>query len=268
MLRYFQIIVLFVYGYITAQEKKIETVYFEFDKYDLKEEQKQVIHDFLAKRDTANIESIEIYGYCDDRGSDDYNYKLSINRVNTVRDILVLNGFTRSKIVILEGKGRVVLDDYTIDNLSDVRSKNRRVDLLFIKRNRFGKGLYHSFQEGHKVGDKIFLESVFFKMGSSKLSPESRKELDNIVKLLKKNTNIEFEIRGHVCCTPNYFYDAVDRDTKERKLSYNRARNVYRYLAYRGISGFRMTYKGLGNRYPQGRGEAFDRRVEFFITKI
>jgi outer membrane protein OmpA-like peptidoglycan-associated protein len=35
---------------------------------------------FYDKVDTSSIESIQIYGYCDDRGTADYNYKLSEQR--------------------------------------------------------------------------------------------------------------------------------------------------------------------------------------------
>jgi outer membrane protein OmpA-like peptidoglycan-associated protein len=37
------------------------------------------ILDFMIRVDTSSIESIQIYGYCDDRGTD-YNYKLSEQR--------------------------------------------------------------------------------------------------------------------------------------------------------------------------------------------
>jgi hypothetical protein len=65
-------------------------------------------------------------------------------------------------------------------------------------------------------------------MGSSKLNYQSKQELN-------KNSNdankaIEFEIIGHVCCTPSYYLDAVDRETKERRLSVNRAKSVFLYL--------------------------------------
>jgi hypothetical protein len=29
-----------------------------------------------------------------------------------------------------------------------------------------------------------------------------------------------------------------------------------------------MTYKGCGNKFPLGKGEDVDRRVEFLITKV
>ena len=51
--------------------------------------------------------------------------------------------------------------------------------------------------------------------------------------------------------------DAIDEDTHERKLSLNRARNVYKYLISKNISPQRMTYKGCGNKFPLGKGEAF-----------
>ncbi|GGA69021.1 membrane protein [Flavobacterium palustre] len=257
----------FCFG-LFAQEKKISTVYFEFDKSNIDAVQQQMLVDFVSKIDTATVETIQIYGYCDDRGNNDYNLKLSQNRVNSVKSILVANRFNKSKIVIVEGKGRVLLDDYSGGSLEDIRSKNRRVDLLIVKKNSFGKGIYTSFQDKHEVGDRIFLENIFFELGSSKLTVASQKELDRIAEILQKNKKIEFEIRGHVCCTPDYYKDAIDRATKERKLSLNRAKSVFMYLISKNVSSLRMIYKGLGNQFPLGRGDEFDRRVEFLITKI
>jgi outer membrane protein OmpA-like peptidoglycan-associated protein len=255
------------FGAAFAQEKKIGTVYFDFDKYTIDAIQEQIIVDFVRELDTTQLESIQIYGYCDDRGNNDYNIKLSENRVNAVKAILVANGFNKSKIVIIEGKGRILVDNYSGGSLADIRSKNRRVDLFIVKKNSFGKGIYNSFQDHHEVGDRIYLENIFFELGSSNLTLSSQKELDRIAGILQKNKNIEFEIRGHVCCTPDYYKDAIDRATKERKLSLNRAKNVFKYLISRNVSSLRMDFKGLGNQFPLGKGDEYDRRVEFLITK-
>jgi outer membrane protein OmpA-like peptidoglycan-associated protein len=48
--------------------------------------------------------SIQIYGYCDDRGTADYNYKLSEQRVLTIQSLLTSIGFNKNKILIIEGK--------------------------------------------------------------------------------------------------------------------------------------------------------------------
>jgi outer membrane protein OmpA-like peptidoglycan-associated protein len=268
MLHYFKILALISFGYLTAQEKKIETVYFDFDKYSLEAEQEQIILDFVSQADSSAIESVQIYGYCDDRGNYDYNYKLSEDRVNTVRNILTSHGFNKNKIVIIEGMGRVLLTDDILENLAEIRSKNRRVDLLLVQKNSFGKGIYNSIQEKHIVGDRIYFENILFHLGSSDLSLNSKKELDKIAVLLQKNKNIEFEIRGHVCCTPSYYNDAIDRATNERKLSLNRAKTVFWYLISQNVNSLRMTYKGCGNNFPLEKGDDVDRRVEFLITKI
>mgnify|MGYP003644792544 CR=1 FL=1 len=268
MLNYLKLITLLSFGCLFAQEKKVETIYFDFDKYSIDSQQEQAILDFVIKADTTVIESIQIYGYCDDRGNNDYNYKLSEDRVCTVKAVLTSHGFNKNKIVIIEGKGRVIITEDVFENLAEIRSKNRRVDLLIVKKNSFGKGIYNSIQEKHSVGDRIYFENILFQLGSSELSSNSKKELDKIAEQLQKNKNIEFEIRGHVCCTPSYYYDAIDRSTNERKLSLNRAKTVFWYLISKNVNSLRMTYKGCGNKFPLGKGEEVDRRVEFLITKI
>lgn len=261
-------LILFSYYTVNAQQKPVETIYFEFDKYDLTDKQIIVVSNFIKNIDTSKVESIQIYGYCDDRGNDEYNFRLSNNRANTIQDLLIKKGFNQSKIVILEGKGRVVVKADTIENLYETRLRNRRVDLIVVKKNSFGKGIHTSFKDKLKVGDKVCLESILFEIGSAKLTPNSKKELDKIATTLQDHRNLNFEIRGHVCCTPEIYSDGIDRATKERRLSWNRAKTVFHYLMSKKVSKSRMTYIGCGNRYPLGRGDTYDRRVEFVITKI
>ncbi|MFH6997846.1 OmpA family protein [Flavobacterium sp. FlaQc-57] len=259
---------LFIIYNLSAQQKPIETIYFEFDKFDLTPNQSEVVTHFIKTIDSSKVESIQIYGYCDDRGTDEYNFRLSNNRANTIQNLLVSAGFNQSKIVILEGKGRIVVRPDTIENLHETRLRNRRVDLIVVKKNSYGKGIYNSFTDKVKVGDKIFLENILFDIGSAKLTTNSKRELDKIATALQNQKNIEFEIRGHVCCTPEIYSDGIDKDTKERRLSWNRAKTVFYYLSSKKISKNRMTYQGCGNKYPLGKGDNLDRRVEFLITKI
>ncbi|MDX6190405.1 OmpA family protein [Flavobacterium sp. Fl-318] len=258
----------FIFIHLSAQKKPVETVYFDFDKFDLTEKQTDVITKFIKTIDTSKIESVQIYGYCDDRGNDEYNFRLSNNRVNTIQKLLIENGFNQSKIIILEGKGRVIIKPDTVENLHETRSQNRRVDLIAVKKNSFGKGIHTSFKNRLKVGDKIYLDNILFDLGSSKLTNNSKKELDKIAKILEQKKTLEFEIRGHVCCTPEIYSDGIDKVTKERRLSWNRAKTVFIYLMDRKISKSRMTYQGCGNKYPLGKGDNLDRRVEFVITKV
>jgi len=248
---------------LSAQENSFQSVYFEFDKFDLNKTQINSINDIVKSVGFSQYDAIQIYGYCDDRGSEAYNYKLSEKRVATVQNILLSNGVPLRKIFILEGRGRVVLDKDTVKNLEKTRYKNRRVDLIFIK-----KKVYNSFPENPKVGDLIVLNKISFEMGSSVLSIKAKRELDLLVLQLKKHKTLHFEIKGHVCCTSSKNSDAIDNNTQKNNLSINRAKNVFDYFRAKGISPYRMTYKGYGNQFPLGKGDSLDRRVELVVTHL
>lgn len=258
-----QILILLGFGFLTAQENAVQSVYFEFDKFALNKSQINTIINLINSPDFKQFEAIQLYGYCDDRGSEEYNDKLSNKRVDFVQQFLISKGISQNKIYICEGRGKVELDKNYEKNLKEFRDKNRRVDLIFVK-----KALYTSFPENPKVGDKIILERIVFEMGSSELSSAAKKELDKTVLILKKHKTVRFEIRGHVCCTSSKYKDAIDNETQNRDLSENRAKNVFLYFRSKGINPYRMPYKGYGNQFPLGLEDAQDRRVELKITQL
>jgi outer membrane protein OmpA-like peptidoglycan-associated protein len=259
----FQILILFYFSWLTAQENSVQPVYFDLDKSVLSQVDIQQMEKSFETIDFSTCKSIRLYGYCDDRGSIEYNDKLSKSRVTYIQKILISKGAEPKKIFIAEGRGEVTLETDTPNNLEEIRYKNRRVDIIFEK----GRD-YYTFPDVPKVGDNIVLDRVTFDMGSSALSFNAKKELDRIVLLLKKHSTLRFEIKGHVCCTSNKFADAIDEETQDRDLSGNRAKNVFMYLRSKGISPYRMSYKGYGNRFPLGKEESQDRRVELYITQL
>lgn len=270
MMRILQLLPLLSCLMLMAQEEKVQSVYFEFNKYTLDEKQGQAVVDFIKNTDSTRIESIEIFGYTDDVGKDAYNFKLSTQRANTIQEKLNKSGIKNKVIVTIEGKGRILIDDDLLENLPEKRSKNRRVDIV-LNLKPLPKielpGFYTSLQKKHIVGDHIYLENLLFERGSSKLTIEAKNQLDKLAKLLLKYKSLEFEIQGHVCCTPPYQKEAIDRETRKRNLSSNRAESVYKYLVFKKIDKKRMTFKGYGNSVPLGKGSEYDRRVELVITK-
>lgn len=272
MFRLIKILPLFIFGMLSAQEEVVHSVYFETAKFGISDAKVEEITKFVTEVDSARIESISIYGYCDDRGKEDYNFKLSNNRADAVKDKIVESGVKSKIIVTIEGRGRVLIED-DIDNLSEVRSKNRRVDIVMnFKEIPIEKlelpGVYSDIRKTHVIGDRIYLEKILFEKGSSKLTLKSKIELDRMARALHRYKNLEFEIQGHVCCTPPFHKEAIDKHTKKRKLSVNRAEAVFKYLAFKKIDKKRMTFKGYGNTQPMGNGADLDRRVELVITKI
>jgi outer membrane protein OmpA-like peptidoglycan-associated protein len=260
MKSHLQILLLLCFGWLSAQENTVQSVYFEFDKYTLEANKLATI---INTNDVSKYESIQLYGYCDDRGTVDYNNKLSKKRVDFVQQFLISKGVSQNKIYICEGRGKVDLDTNSEKKLKEFRDKNRRVDLIFVK-----KAFYTSFPENPKVGDKIVLDRIIFEMGSSELSSNAKKELDKTVLILNKHKKVRFEIRGHVCCTSSKYKDAIDNETQNRDLSENRAKNVFLYFRSKGINPYRMPYKGYGNQFPLGLEDEQDRRVELKITQL
>lgn len=271
MIKFLKYIPFLILGLAYGQEEAVKSVYFEFDKFSLDEKQTKEVVDFIKNTDSTRIESVEIFGYTDDIGKDDYNFKLSTNRATTIVNALTENGVKSKIIITIEGKGKILIDDDVLDNLPEKRSKNRRVDVV-LNLKELPKlvlpGFYNMLKKDHVVGDHIYLENILFEKGSSKLLERAMAELDRVALLTLRYKNIEFEIQGHVCCTPLNQKDAIDKDTKKRQLSVNRALSVYKYLAYRRVPKNRMTYKGYGNKVPLGKEPEYDRRVELVITKI
>lgn len=88
--------------------------------------------------------------------------------------------------------------------------------------------------------------------------------LDQITDFMVKNPAYNLKISG--------FTDYEGNPQNFSALSRARARHCYRYLLQRGISESRLSYQGLGLKSSsseslQPRGQAKNRRVEFFLYK-
>ena len=272
-MRFFSAIFLFIFGANTifGQEEIVHSVYFDFDSFALNEKQINETITFSKAIDSTRIQSVQIFGYCDDRGKETYNFKLSNNRASILKTKLLQNGIKNKIIITIEGKGSIRIDDDIVANLPEVRSKNRRVDLV-LNLKPLPKiqlpGIFDNINKNHVVGDRIFLGDVIFQKGSSKLSIKAKSDLEKLAKALLKFKNIHIEVQGHICCTPTYHKEAIDLGTQKRALSVNRAKVVYDYFVLKKINKSRLTFKGYGNTKPLGKEMQYDRRVELVITKI
>jgi len=174
------LLLLFITSY-AQEDEVIQSIYFDFDKFDLRSDQQKELHKFIKTVDTSRVESIQISGYCDDRGKDAYNYDLSTKRANTIKDSLLLNGIKNKIIVSIQGKGSIMIDEDLESNIPEVRSKNRRVDVVvnfkppIVKRTKPEN--YTVLRKDVIVGDKITLDKVFFDRGSSRLGTSAKKRI-------------------------------------------------------------------------------------------
>ncbi len=274
-------IFLFNINYLIAQTNIQHVVYFETDKYIVPETEKNRILLFIQNLDVGKIKRISIYGFCDDRGSDNYNLILSQNRANAIKKVFSTGGISENLISNVDGKGEVLLKILDSEDLNIIRGLNRKVEVN-VEYN-IPKKETSKLDEGKEiidnrkkpitlesnllVGDKIVLDKILFRTGYSYVLKESIPVLEKIARILREKNKVYFTIQGHVCCTANG-RDAIDRGTGRRNLSLARARYIYEYLMKNGVARKRMKYVGLKHKYPLGGDPKFDRRVEIEITNI
>ena len=268
------IVFLFFSQLVCAQKELTHEVYFETDKFEVPETEHSRLLLFLSEIESLDIEKVSIYGFCDDRGSDTYNLKLSQDRANSIKTIFSNNEFDETIITNVDGKGEILLKLVKEQNIEKLRGLNRKVQIIvrpvFPPRpvvETKKKDAAEVLKGEIKAGDNIVLDNILFKTGYSYLMPESVKTLENITKVMVERKDIYFTIQGHVCCTQNS-RDALDRKTKQRNLSVARAKHIYDYMAKKGVDKKRMKYVGMRRKFPLGGEPKFDRRVEILVTYV
>lgn len=264
---------------VSYSQKLTHEVYFDTDKFIVPATEESRLLLFISSLVDIDIESISIYGFCDDRGANSYNMVLSQQRANTIKTLFSENEISEDLITNVDGKGEILLKIVDEKNVLKIRGLNRKVEIIVKPKPEKTKNeeekviaeIKKSAPDkirGHvKVGDKIIFENILFKTGYAKVNLESKKTLENIAKALVERENIYFTIRGHVCCT-KYTRDAIDKKTKKRNLSEARAKYVYEYFAKKGVDKRRMRYMGMRRKFPLGGDPKFDRRVEILITYV
>jgi outer membrane protein OmpA-like peptidoglycan-associated protein len=272
---------MFSINYLIAQSNIQHVVYFETDKYIVPETEKNRLLLFTQNLDINKIKKISIYGFCDDRGSNNYNLVISQNRANAIKKIFSFGGINEKLISNVDGKGEVLLKIVTAADLNIIRGLNRKVEINVEynspkkevvkveeeKENIDNRKKPLTLESNLLVGDKIVLNKILFRTGYSYILEESIPVLEKIARILKEKNKVYFTIQGHVCCTANG-RDAIDRGTGRRNLSLARARYIYEYLMKNGVARKRMKYVGLKHKYPLGGDPKFDRRVEIEIINI
>ncbi len=142
-------------------------------------------------------------------------------------------------------------------------SENQNIDLTKIK--EYKEISQDLLLVPIKKGESVVLNNIFFSPSNSKLTHDSKPELERVRKFLVDNATIKVEIAGHTnnACSEDWC----------NKLSTARAKAVYDYLAGKGIQRSRLRYKGYGSSKPRWSNSTADgmrknRRVEFTILEI
>jgi OOP family OmpA-OmpF porin len=109
------------------------------------------------------------------------------------------------------------------------------------------------------------IDKIQFETGKAELKPVSFPVIDEVIKVMKDNPQIELvQVEGHT--------DSTGSADLNRTLSQARAESVVKYMTSKGIKKDRLTPKGFGPDVPIADnavepGREANRRVEFNIMK-
>jgi len=109
-----------------VKKEEIKSVYFDFDKYALSEEARNILNE-NAKIIKEKKWTIRIDGHCDSRGTIEYNLSLGQKRANVVKDYYIKLGVDPNYIgTISFGKEKPSCTEET----EECWARNRRADTM------------------------------------------------------------------------------------------------------------------------------------------
>ena len=115
---------------VTQNEKEevMQIIYFDFDDFSLSEVSKITLTNFINKN-KIDLSRYIIIGHTDTKGRSNYNLKLSLQRAEAIKNILVNIGISEKSISVL-GKGESNLAVYTPDDTK--HPANRRAEIKIL----------------------------------------------------------------------------------------------------------------------------------------
>ncbi len=113
------------------------SVFFDFDKSDIKPDAHKVLAIVARFMMEHPDEKVLVQGYCDERGTDDYNMKLSQRRCDAVVDVLIHDyGLDRDRFRTEPQGERELLSDTKKLAPRGIHMVNRRVDIFLVRETK------------------------------------------------------------------------------------------------------------------------------------
>lgn len=268
-------VIFFILFFSLFKSQTIVSLYFALDSDVLTEKSKKILDSLSNQK--LNL-TLRIYGNCDPTGGSAYNKILSEKRTNSVTQYLQKKTNKNIKIASAVGLG----DTKQINDNSTnyLRSKNRRVDIFiersFLSNEKILRKTFPSLLTSNiaqlKPKDTLSLPNVNFYGGRHIWLSNAETTINDLVRIMKENPNLEIEIQGHICCDYDNF-DGEDIDFGTFNLSVTRTEAIKNELVKKGISSNRIKTKGMGHLNPIVYPEVSEsdktknRRVEIMILK-
>lgn len=105
------------------------------------------------------------------------------------------------------------------------------------------------------ISKPVVIENIFYDFDKATLRPESKKALDEMIKMLNDNPNVTIELGAHT--------DRKGTDQYNERLASRRAQSVVDYLIASGIKADRLEAKGYGESVPKTINKKMAKQYDF-----
>ena len=105
------------------------------------------------------------------------------------------------------------------------------------------------------ISKPVVIENIFYDFDKATLRPESKKALDEMIKMLNDNPNVTIELGAHT--------DRKGTDQYNERLASRRAQSVVDYLIAGGIKADRLEAKGYGESVPKTINKKMAKQHDF-----
>lgn len=105
------------------------------------------------------------------------------------------------------------------------------------------------------ISKPVVIENIFYDFDKATLRPESKKALDEMIKMLNDNPNVTIELGAHT--------DRKGTDQYNERLASRRAQSVVDYLIAGGIKADRLEAKGYGESVPKTINKRMAKQYDF-----
>lgn len=105
------------------------------------------------------------------------------------------------------------------------------------------------------ISKPVVIDNIFYDFDKATLRPESKKALDEMIKMLNDNPNVTIELGAHT--------DRKGTDLYNERLAQRRAQSVVDYLIAGGIEAARLEAKGYGESVPKTINKKMAKQFDF-----
>lgn len=191
----------------------------------------------------------------------DENYKNVLDAILSKLDTNIQTDIKMPQIVLENTEENIIDESEIKEEERLVQNEMEEVKSIIEKEEQIELSV-EDVQE--KINQILKEEKLNFKRASSDLTPESKKTVESIAKILVENSSTNFEVAGHT--------DSKGKAELNKRISQDRANTVKDLLVSLGVSQDRIKAVGYGKEFRIAEEDEYglseiNRRVEIVMEK-